>query len=401
VDIEIFLQIMFFVFGALIGSFLNVCIVRLPRNASVVFPASHCPQCQAPIHWFDNIPLVSFLVLGARCRACRKPIPWRYVLVEGITALFFLWSYISFGLSWALVPALTLVGGLIVASFVDLEWRIIPDEISVGGMWVGVVLSLFFPALHKGPAFNVLATGSITAFILAGVCMALHGLKLLKFKVPLAQEDRQIFILGGALLAWQWAAMTLTRALPHVALPLAALADALQGAIIGGCVLWLTGLIGEVIISKRVVTEFDFKGVVDDPEALLKAFHAQGYVDAQGNLQRVFRDVKAAGDLVLPPCVEAHRADIFEILHAVDEGGVMGWGDVKLLAMAGAFLGWQSVLLAFFIAPFFGAAFGLVKMARRQDSAIAYGPFLAIGIVVALYRGDSLMRWLLAMYGMN
>jgi leader peptidase (prepilin peptidase)/N-methyltransferase len=85
----------------------------------------------------------------------------------------------------------------------------------------------------------------------------------------------------------------------------------------------------------------------------------------------------------------------------VDEGGVMGWGDVKFLAMAGAFLGWQLAVVAFFIAPFFGAFFGLIKIVRRQDSAIAYGPFLAVGILCSLFWGELITRWVLSMYGMN
>ena len=400
-DVEIFLRVLFFVFGALIGSFLNVCIVRLPKNESIVFPSSHCPQCKAPIHWYDNIPLISFLALGAKCRSCRKPIPARYFIVELLTAVLFLCSYMFFDLSLALVPAFTLIGALIVASFVDLDWRIIPDEISVGGMWAGLVLSVIFPALHKGVSFDVLLTGSMIAFILAGTCMALHLLKLFQRKMPMDNDDKKIFLLGTAFLALQWSLMTLAQAFSCCFVYFAALADALQGAIIGACVLWVTGLIGEVLITKRVVTEFDFKGMVDDPIALLKALEEVGYVDAQGNLQRMFRGVKTAADLKLTSAFEAKRGEIFEMLQAVDEGGVMGWGDVKLLAMAGAFLGWQLAVVAFFIAPFFGAFFGLIKMIRRQDSAIAYGPFLAVGILTSLFWGEAVIRWVMGRYGMN
>ncbi len=399
-DIEIFLRTAFFLFGALIGSFLNVCIVRLPKNESIVFPSSHCPQCQTSIQWYDNIPLISFLALGAKCRACRKVIPVRYFIVELLTAALFCWSYISFGFSSALVPAFTLVGGLIVASFVDLDWRIIPDEISVGGMWAGLLLSAVFPVLHKGAFPDILVVGSMVSFILAGLCMALHLLKLFQRKAAMDDEDKKIFLLGTIFLLLQWALLTLTRIVPSYYLALAGLADALQGVLTGACVLWATGLLGEVLITKRVVTEFDFKGMVDDPVGVLKALEKAGYVDAQGNLQQAFRDVKAVEDLKLVPVFESKRAEIFEMLQSVNEGGVMGWGDVKLLAMAGAFLGWQMVFVAFFVAPFFGAIFGLVKMLRRQDTAIAYGPFLAIGILVSLYWGQGVIRWVMGMYGM-
>jgi len=400
-DIELFLRVLSFVFGALIGSFLNVCIVRMPKNESIVFPSSHCPQCKTAINWYDNIPLISFLILGAKCRSCKKPIPVRYFIVELLTAALFLGAYISFGLSWALVPACVLIGGLIVASFVDLDWRIIPDEISVGGMWVGLALSIIFPVLHKGPSSGVLWTGSMVSFILGGTCMALHLLKLFQRKMPMDEDDKKILLLGTAFLLLQWSLMTFARVLPCCSVPLAALADALQGAIIGACMLWATGLIGEVLITKRVVTEFDFKGMVDDPVALLKALEVAGYVDARGNLQRTFRDVKTAAGLKLVAEFEVKRADIFEMLQEVEEGGVMGWGDVKFLAMAGAFLGWQLAVVAFFIAPFFGAFFGLIKILRRQDSAIAYGPFLAVGILCSLFWGDLVIRWVMGMYGMN
>ncbi len=399
-DIDGFLYLLFFSVGAIIGSFLNVCIVRMPRNESVVFPSSHCPRCQAAILWFDNIPLVSFLLLRARCRACRQPIPWRYFLVELLMAGFSLWTYARFGMSWALVPALVFVAGLIIASVVDIEWRIIPDEISVGGMWAGLALSYIFPALHKGPASGILGAGAWVAVILAAVCIALYLFRMFQHKLSLEPWDRNVLLLGALFLAGQWGAFTLASLFPCCHAGLFALADALQGAVIGACALWFTGLVGEIFISKRIVTPYDFKGVVEDPEGLLKSLERDGYVDAQGNLQPAFRAVKTAAGLRLPPGCEAKRAEIFEGIQAVDEGGVMGWGDIKLMAMAGAFLGWQLVGLAFFIAPFFGAAYGLIKIIRKQDTAIAYGPFLALAFIVCLYWGEILLRRITVMYGL-
>ena len=320
-------------------------------------------------------------------------------MVELLTAALFFFAYIVFGFSWVLVPAFVLIGLLVVASFVDLEWRIIPDEVSVGGMWVGFLLSMLIPALHKGPASEVLIVGSMVAFILGGTCMGLHLLKLFRFKIPVDGEDKKILLLGTAFLLLQWSLMTLAGVIPSCATSFAALADALQGAVIGACSLWVTGLIGEVLITKRVVTEFDFKGMVDDPLALMKALHGAGYVDAQGSLQSALRDVKTAAGLKLEPVFEDKRQEIFAMLQDVDQGGVMGWGDVKFLAMAGAFLGWQLALVAFFIAPFIGAVFGLIKVLRRQDTAIAYGPFLAVGIVASLFWGDMIIRWVMGMYG--
>ncbi len=400
-DPFVLMPVFFFIAGAIIGSFLNVCIVRLPQNASVVFPSSHCPACKAPIAWFDNIPLISFLVLKAKCRACKEKIAWRYFVVELLTACIFTFSYFWMGLSLALVPALVLMCCLIVASWVDLEWRIIPDEISVGGMWAGLALAMFIPGLHGAADADVLGIGSVVSFIMAAACALLYSVKILYKKLPFEKEDRDVFLLGAAFLVLQWAAQVLARFLPSYDAPLSALADALQGVIIGGCSLWVTGLIGEILITKRVVTVFDFKGMVDDPAGLMKVLCQAGYVDDRGNLQACFRDVKDVAALKLSGAFEDQRKDIFEMLQAVDEGGVMGWGDVKLLAMAGAFLGWQLAVAAFFIAPFFGAAVGVVKILRRQDTAIAYGPFLAIGIVISLYGGSALIRRLLMLYGVN
>ncbi len=253
-EIDGSLRVLFFAGGAIIGSFLNVCIVRMPRNESVVFPASHCPRCKTAIHWFDNIPLVSFLVLRAKCRACRQPIPWRYFLVEFLMACLSLGAYIFLGFSLALVPALVFVAGLIIASLVDIEWRIIPDEISIGGMWAGLALSFFFPALHKGPAPEVLVTGAWVAMSLAGVCLLLHFFRMLRYKLPLEAWDRNVLLLGGIFLAGQWGAYKLVSVFPVFHAGLSALADALQGAVIGACALWFTGLIGEVFITKRIVT---------------------------------------------------------------------------------------------------------------------------------------------------
>ena len=128
--------------SAMLGSFLNVCISRLPRGESVVSPPSHCPRCGTAIRCYDNIPLVSFVVLGGRCRACRLPISWRYPLVEAIAVglgLLVLWQL---GPTWDGLRAFVLGLALIAATFIDLELTLIPDRITVPGIVVGLALSL-------------------------------------------------------------------------------------------------------------------------------------------------------------------------------------------------------------------------------------------------------------------
>jgi len=132
-------------FGLLIGSFLNVCIYRLPRDLSVVRPRSYCPECEKPIAWFDNIPLLSFLLLKGRCRHCGKPIPARYPIVEVLTAILFFAFVAKLGLSLAAFKFCLFSALLVGMVFADLEERILPDEFTLGGLVVGLALSWVIP----------------------------------------------------------------------------------------------------------------------------------------------------------------------------------------------------------------------------------------------------------------
>ena len=256
-----------FVLGACVGSFLNVCIYRLPEDESVVRPASRCPRCGTPIAWRDNLPVLSWLLLGARCRTCATPISARYPLVEAATGGLAVLALLRFGPSAAAAVAFLFTAALLLITFVDFDHRFIPDEVSLPGIAVGL-----------GAAF-----------------------------------------------------------LPGGVSPL----DALAGAVLGGGVLWAVAWTYE---------------------------HATGI-----------------------------------------EG--MGLGDVKLLAMIGAFLGWQAIPVVLVVASFTGSLVGLAliftrrgrrrlrRAARRlgpravlpfvrraaRRTEIPFGPFLALGAVLALY----------------
>lgn len=149
-----------FFFGACVGSFLNVCIYRIPREESVVRPRSHCPGCGRLIAWHDNIPLVSYLVLKAKCRHCGIAISPRYFIVELLTALLFLavWNkhgFLSATPHYELVVIFWLVlSGLILGTFVDFEHMILPDRVTIGGMVAGVLLSIAAPALHDADSWS-------------------------------------------------------------------------------------------------------------------------------------------------------------------------------------------------------------------------------------------------------
>lgn len=133
--------------GLLTGSFLNVCIARLPDDYSVVTPRSHCPACGAGIAWYDNVPVLSFLLLRGRCRQCRAPISWRYPLVELLTAVLFFAVVQAAGWNWAAAKWCVFAALLIELSFSDLETRILPDEFTKGGIAAG----LFFAAVVPLP----------------------------------------------------------------------------------------------------------------------------------------------------------------------------------------------------------------------------------------------------------
>lgn len=153
------------VVGLAVGSFLNVVIYRLPRGKSLLTPPSHCPNCGIYIKWYDNIPVLSFFLLGGKCRACKKPISWRYPLVEGVTALFFLLTFLyhhsllfSFPLLIGLIKTFLFVSILIPVFFIDLEHQIIPDSLSYSLLVSGIILSgiqgFFFPSL-EGAALGI------------------------------------------------------------------------------------------------------------------------------------------------------------------------------------------------------------------------------------------------------
>ncbi len=140
--IEAFLALLF---GLLIGSFLNVCIYRWPLDLSVVKPRSHCPGCQETIAWYDNVPVLSFLVLGGRCRHCKARISWRYPVVELSVGLLWFYCVLVFGLTALAIKMCIFMALNVGLVFTDLEERILPDEMTWGGIAIGLAFSWFVP----------------------------------------------------------------------------------------------------------------------------------------------------------------------------------------------------------------------------------------------------------------
>ena len=145
-----FWSLVFFVLGCIVGSFLNVCIYRLPLGLSIVTPKSHCPHCQYAIPWYLNIPLVTWVALRARCKNCGAPISPRYFVVELLTGIAFLGCWLVFGEKSAVLALVyaIFIAGLIAATFIDFEHFIIPDEITLGGIVAGLAASFFLPSLQ-------------------------------------------------------------------------------------------------------------------------------------------------------------------------------------------------------------------------------------------------------------
>lgn len=133
--------------GLVFGSFFNVCVWRIPRGESINFPPSHCPNCKKQIRSYDNIPIISYLILRGKCRDCRKPISIRYPLIESFTALFFVLSYAKFGLSWQVLRALVFIGFLIVLAGIDIDHKILPFRLSLTGVIIGLISALV-PFFH-------------------------------------------------------------------------------------------------------------------------------------------------------------------------------------------------------------------------------------------------------------
>lgn len=250
--LHLYLSIIAFILGAVVGSFLNVCICRMPRDESIVSPPSHCPRCAYLIRWYDNIPLLSYLLLRGKCRGCGAHISIQYPVVELLNALLTLALFLRFGPSLSFLALFLFCSALVTITFIDLEHQIIPDEISLLGVAIGFLFSFFLP--------------------------------------------------------WQgWL-------------------NSLAGILLGG---------GSLLLV------------------------AWGYHRLTGR-----------------------------------EG--MGGGDIKLLAMMGAFLGWKSIPFIIFTSSLAGSVIGgSMMLFQRKDSklAIPFGPYLAFGAVLYIFYGRSLIQW--------
>ena len=251
------IEIIIFIFGMCVGSFANVCIYRLPLSQSIIDPArSFCPNCKATIRFYDNIPVLSYLWLKARCRHCEQPIPFRYPLVEMICGSFALCTFLKFGFSFECLIYFVFIASLVIITFIDIDHQIIPDIITLPGIPISFLASFVLPSLTYKESLLGLLAG------------------------------------GGSLLIVGW------------------------------------------------------------------------------------------------------------IYHLIKKVEGMGGGDIKLLAMIGAILGWKGVIFTIFIASVIGTLAGIIIIMRTQKDIkvpIPFGPFLSMGAIAYIFWGPDLMTWYLGL----
>jgi len=211
---QAFLQVFIVLFGALMGSFLNVCIYRLPRDRSLVRPRSACPSCERMILWYDNIPLLSFLLLKGKCRRCGAPISLRYPFIESFNAFLYWAAFRIFGLTPDLLVAMALSSTMIVVSFIDLDFQIIPNRITYPGIFLAVVFSFLVPSIHAYSEelthTQGLVRGLIGAVLGYGLLSGVGLVSTLFYqKEAMGRGDFKLLTLLGALVGWRGVLWTL------------------------------------------------------------------------------------------------------------------------------------------------------------------------------------------------
>jgi leader peptidase (prepilin peptidase)/N-methyltransferase len=194
---EYIIQIYAFIFGLCIGSFLNVCIYRLPAFKSVISPSSSCPTCNKRIKFYDNIPIISYILLFGRCRYCKSPISLRYVCVELLTGLCALSALMKYGLSIQAFIIFSFISALIVITYIDIDHKIIPNRITLPGIPLCLLASLAFPEISIKDALLGLLLGGGSLFLIA------WGYKTITKKVGMGGGDIKLLAMIGAMIGWK------------------------------------------------------------------------------------------------------------------------------------------------------------------------------------------------------
>ncbi|MEW6584228.1 MAG: prepilin peptidase [Nitrospirota bacterium] len=200
-----FIYVIAFIIGSVIGSFLNVCIYRLPRNLSIVFPASRCPSCNTPIRPLDNIPILSYFLLGGKCRVCRAKIAFRYPLVEFLNAALYVLVVLRYGTGWDTLIYCIFSSTLVVITFIDLDFQIIPDRITLPGIPIGLVAGAFFLPDPFMRYSDLGLKASVIGFIAGG---GLFYLVATVSRGGMGGGDIKMMAMVGALTGWKSVLLT-------------------------------------------------------------------------------------------------------------------------------------------------------------------------------------------------
>jgi leader peptidase (prepilin peptidase)/N-methyltransferase len=343
-----------FVLGAAIGSFLNVCIYRLPLDLSINEPSrSFCPACKKPIPWYQNLPLISWLWLRGRCANCGAKIAFRYFAVELLTALLFLAVWRAF--PWQIAMAYWLFVSLIVAAtFIDFEHFIIPDQITIGGAVAGIVVSVIVPQLmdtdSRVAALVRSALAAILGYLILWIVLeagkVAFGKKRIRLDAPTAftwkrHVDDADFVVGEERSLWS----------DHFARE----SDRL--------LLYCNEARIDNHICGEVTLEFHYNRV--------KAGNETFELDQVDEISGIARELQIPRE-------------------------AMGRGDLKFLACIGAFLGWRGVLFSLFGGSLVGSLVGLLTLVlgkRVWSAKLPFGPYLALGALIWMFLGDDLVHW--------
>jgi leader peptidase (prepilin peptidase)/N-methyltransferase len=344
-----FWSLVFFSFGCIVGSFLNVCIYRMPLDLSVVSPPSHCPHCKYAIPFYLNVPLLTWLTLRGKCKNCGAPISPRYFIVELLTGVAFLACWLAFGQAspWIAAVYCLFLAGLITATFIDFEHFIIPDEITFGGAAVGFVISFFLPTLHGTNSLGEGMKRSALGIVIgAGIVYAVLRLGKLLF------GRQKIKLPDGAKIIFTETALCL----PDKEIPYEEIFYRKTDAI---------------ILRARTVELID-----------------RSYCDVA---LRLTPETLKLGDEKFNPEHEPHMEVVCSEIILPREA--MGLGDVKFMAAIGAFIGWQGAFFSLLASSLIGSVAGIALILFRKrewSSRMPYGPYIALAAVIWIFGGKKL-----------